>query len=78
MVSEINHVTPGKHKSLVELYQHHESQQLQDVGTNTTGPKSTFAKQQAQINTAAEDDIKRVAQMTADKCIRFHVSLSNS
>ena len=56
MEHEIHQVTPAKRKLFDKLFQGHERQLLQDVGTKATGPRSNFAKQLALKKTAAEDE----------------------
>ena len=63
---EIHQVTPAKRKLFDKLFQHHEIQLLQEVGTKGTGPRSIFTKQLALMITAAEDKVYRAANMTAD------------
>jgi len=50
---EISQVTPVKCKLVDKLFQHHERQLFQEVGTKATGPISKFAKQLALMKTAA-------------------------
>jgi len=64
---EIHQVTPAKRKLLDTLFQNHERQLLQEVGTKATGPRSIFAKDLAQRNAAAEDAAYRAANMTIHK-----------
>jgi len=53
---EIHQMIPVKPKLFDKLFQHHERQLLQEVGTKATGPRSIFAKKLAQMKTAAEED----------------------
>jgi len=75
---EIHQVIPAKLKLFDKLFQHHEQQLLQELGTKGTGPRSIFAKQIALIKTAAEDEIYGAANMTADKRLQFQIRLSNA
>jgi hypothetical protein len=53
---EVHQVTPTKWNLFDKLFQHHERQQLQEVGTKATGPRSIFLKLCALMKTAAEDE----------------------
>jgi len=64
---EIHQMTPVRRKLFNKLFQHHKRQLLQEVGTKATGPRSIFAKTVAQIKTAAEEEVYRAVNMTADK-----------
>jgi len=64
---EIHQVTPAKRKLFDKLFQRHERQLLQEVRTKKTSPRSIFTKQLALMNTTAEDQAYRAANMTADK-----------
>jgi len=75
---EIHQVTPAKHKLFDKLFQHHERQLLQEVGTKGTGPRGKFAKQLALMKTAAEDEVYGAANMTTDKRLQFQIRLSNA
>jgi len=75
---EIHQVTPAKRKLLDRLFQHHERQLLQEVGTKATGPRSIFAKQLVQMMTAAEEEAYGAVNMTADKRVQFQVCLSDA
>jgi len=75
---EIHQVTPAQRKLFDKLFQHHERQLLQEVGTKATGPRSIFAKKLAQMKSAAEEGVYGVANMTADKGVEFQVSLSDA
>jgi len=75
---EIHQVTPAKHKLFDKLFQHHEWQLSQEVGTKGTGPRSKFAKQPALMKTAAEDEVYGAANMTADKRLQFQIRLSDA
>jgi len=74
---EIHQMTPVKRKLFDKLFQHHERQLFQEVGTKATGPRSTFAKKLAQMKTAAEEGVYKPVNMTADKCVEFQVRLSD-
>jgi hypothetical protein len=75
---EIHQVTPAKRTLFDKLFQHHERQLLQEVGTKGTGPRSKFAKQLALMKTAAEDEVYGAANMTADKRLQFQICLSDA
>jgi hypothetical protein len=75
---EIHQVTPAKRKLLNKLFQHHERQLLQEVGTKGTGRRSKFPKQLALMKTEAEDEIYGAANMTADKRLQFQIRLSDA
>ena len=64
---EIHQVTPAKCKLCDKLFQCHERQLLQEVGTKATGPRSKFTKGPALMGTATEDEAYGAANMTADK-----------
>jgi len=74
---EIHQVTPAKCKLHDKLFQHHERQLLQEVGTNAAGPRSIFAKTLAQRKTTAEKEAYGAVNMTADKRVQFQVCLSD-
>jgi len=74
---EIHQVTPAKCKLSDKLFQHHERQLLQEVGTKATGPRSVFSKQLVLMKTAAEDEVYRAVNMTADKRLHFQNRLSD-
>jgi hypothetical protein len=71
-------VIPVKHNLCDKLFQHHQQQLLQEVGTKATGPRSTFAKKLAQMKTAAEEEVYRAGNMTTDKRAEFQVRLSEA
>jgi hypothetical protein len=75
---EIHQVTPAKHKHLDKLFQHHEREILQVVGSKVTGPRCIFAKKFAQMRTVAEEEAYGTVYMTADKHVQFQVCLSNA
>jgi len=64
---EIHQVTPAKRKVFDKLFEGHERQLLQGVGTMATGSRSKFAKDLAQMKAADEDEAYWAANMTADK-----------
>jgi len=72
---EFHQVTPVKCKLFDKSFQHHKRQLLQEVGTEVTGPRSTFAKKLTQMKTAAEEEVYGAANMTADKRVEFQVRL---
>jgi len=72
---EIHQVTPAKRKLFNKLFQHHERQLLQEVGTKATGPRSIFVKKLAQMKTDAEEQAYGAANMTTDKRVQFQVCL---
>jgi len=71
-------VTPAEHKQFDKLFQRHERQLLQELGTKATGPRRQFAKELALMKTAAEDEAYGAANMTADKQLQFQIRLSNA
>jgi len=73
----IHQVTPAKRKLFDKLFQHHERQLLQEVGTKASGPRSIFAKKLAEMKTAAEEEAYGAVNMTADKRVQFQVCLSD-
>ena len=73
----MHHKKSSNLKLFDKLFQHHEQQQLQEVGTKATGPGSTFAKQLAARKTAAEEEVYGAVNMTADKSVEFPIRLSN-
>ena len=75
---KIHQVTPAKPKVFDNIFQHHERQLLQTVGTKATVPRSLFAEHLSLIKTAAEDDAYRAANMTADNQLQFQIDLSNA
>jgi len=60
-------VTPAKRKLFDKLFERHERQLLQEVGTKATGPRSKFAKDIALMKAAAKDEAYGAANITADK-----------
>jgi len=75
---EIHQFTPAKRKLFDKLFQHHERQLLQEVGTKATDPRSIFAKELALRKAAAEDEAYGAANMTADKRLQFQNRLSDA
>jgi len=75
---EIHQVTPVEHKLCDQLFQHHERQLLQEVGTKATGPTSIFAKELAIITAAAEDEAYVAANMTTNKPLQCQIRLSHA
>jgi len=53
---KIHHVKPVKRKLFNELFQHHEWQLWQEVGTKATGPTSIFTNQVAPMKAATKDE----------------------
>jgi hypothetical protein len=78
LACKIHQMTPVKRKLFDKLFQHHERQLLQEVGTKATGPRSTFAKKLAQMKTAAKQEVYGAVNMTADKREEFQVCLSDT
>jgi len=75
---ETDQVTPVQCELFNKLFQHHERQLLQEVGTRATGPRSTFTTQLVQLKTAEQHEVYGAANMTADKCVECQVRLSNA
>jgi hypothetical protein len=75
---EIHQMQCVKPKLFDKLFQHYQQQLLQEVGTNATGPRSTFAKKLAQMKTAAEEEVYRAVNMTANMRAEFQVSLPDA
>jgi len=71
-------VTPVKRKLFDKLFQCHERQQLQEVGTKATSPRSKFAKELALKKIATEHKAYRAANTTADKRLQFLIRLSDA
>jgi len=71
-------MTSVKRKIFNKLFQHHERQLLQEVGTNSTGPRSILAKKLAQLKTAAEDEVYGAMNMAANRSVEFQVRLSDA
>ena len=76
--SKIHQVTTATRKLFDKLFQRHERQLLQEVGTKATGPRRNFAKELALKKTAAEDDAYEAANLTADKRLQFRLRLSDA
>jgi hypothetical protein len=75
---EIPQLTPAKRKVFNKLFQPHERQLFQQVGTKATGPRSNFAKELALQETAAEDEAYRAANMISHKRLQFWRRLSDA
>jgi len=75
---EIHQVTPDKLNLFDKLFQHHEQQLLQEVGTNATSTGSVFTKQLPLINPDDKDEACGVATSTADKRLQFQIRLSDA
>jgi hypothetical protein len=75
---EIHQATPAKQKLFDKLFQRHERQLLQEVGTKATSPRSNFARELALKKTTAVDKAYGAANMTADKRLQFRLRLSNA
>jgi len=75
---EIHLVTPAKRKLFDKVFERHEQQLLQEVGTKVTGRRSQFAKDLALMKAAATDKANRAANMTTDKWLQFQISLSDA
>jgi len=76
LVRKIHQVTAARCTLFDKLFQHHECQLLQEVGTKTTGPRSIFAKELAVMKAAAEEEAYGAANMSADKRLQFHTHRS--
>jgi len=75
---EIHQATPAKRKLFDKLFQHPEREQLHEVGTKATGPRSIFTKKLAQMTISAEEEAYRIVNMTADRHVQFQVSRSDA
>jgi len=75
---EIDQVTSAKRKLFAKLFQNHERQLLQEVGTKATGPRSIFATELPLRNAAAHDEAYCAAIMTTNKQPRFQNHPSDS
>jgi len=75
---EIHQVTPSKCRLFDKLFQHHEWQLLQEVGTEATSPRSIFLKQLALMKSAAEEESYMAANMATNKQLQFQNHLSNA
>jgi hypothetical protein len=58
---------PVKHRLLDKFLECHEGQQLQEVGTKATDPRSKFAKDLALMRAATEPEGYGMANMIIDK-----------
>ena len=74
---QIHQVTPVECKVSNNLFQHHERQLLQQVGTKATSRRSIFATELAIWTAAAEDETYRAANMTTDKGVNVRIHVSN-
>jgi len=75
---EIHQVTPAKRKLFDKLFERHERQLLQEVGTKATGPRSKFAKDLPLKKTAAEEEAYGAANITTDEQLLFRLRLSDA
>ena len=75
---QIQHVTSAKCKHFDKLFQHHQQQLLAEVGTVATGPRRTFPTKLVHRRSAAEEEVYGVVNITANKRVEFHVSLSDA
>jgi hypothetical protein len=75
---EILQVTLVKCKFLDTLFQHHGRQLLQAVGTMAADPRSIFPNEVSQMKTTAEELAFRVANMMADKRVKYEVHASKA
>jgi len=75
---EIHQVKPAKRKLFDKLFEHHERQLLQEVGTRETGLRSIFAKKLTEMKTGVEEEDYMAVNMTADKRVQFQVCLSDT
>ena len=75
---QMHQETPDKSKLFEKLYQRHDRQLSQQVGTKATGPRSKFSKEPALMTTAAEDEAWGAANMIADKGLQFQICLSDA
>jgi hypothetical protein len=64
---KIHLVTPAKCKLFDELFELHERQLSQEIGTKATGPSSEFAKALTPNKAAAKDEAYEVANITPDQ-----------
>jgi hypothetical protein len=71
-------MTPVKRKLFDKLFQHHQRQLFQVVGTKATIPRSIFTKKLAEMKTAAEEEVYGAVNMTANKHLEFQVRLSHA
>lgn len=75
---EMHQVTPIKRKHFDELFQPHECQLFQEVGTMATTPRSTSPDKLTQMETAGQEDVCCAANMTTNNCVDFQVHLSGA
>jgi len=71
-------MTPVKRMLFDKLFQPHQRKMLLEVGTKATGPRGIFAKNLAQIKTAAKEEVYGAVNMTAGNHVEFQVHLSNA
>jgi len=74
----IHQVIPAKRNLFNKLFQCHERQQLQEVGTRATSPSRKFAKELVIMKSAAEDETYRAANMTTYKQLQFQIHLADA
>jgi len=72
---EIHRVTLAKSKLFDKLFQHHKRQLLQEVVTEPTSPRCTFANDVGTMESAAAEEVYGAANMTTDKSVEFRVCL---
>jgi hypothetical protein len=75
---DIHQVTTAKRTLFDKLFERHERQLLQEVGTKTTGLRRKLANDLALMNADDEDKAYGAANMTADKQLEFQIRLSDS
>jgi len=73
----IDQVTTVKQKVLEKKFQHLLQWPLQKYRTKATGPRSTFTNPLTEMNTAAEEEVYRAANVTANRLEEFLVRLSD-
>jgi len=64
-------VTPVNCKLVNGLFQHHDQQILKEVGTVVTGPRSMFALNLTQMQSAVQEVVYGAVHRTADKSVQF-------
>jgi hypothetical protein len=75
---EIHQVIPLERKHYDNSFRRHKRQLFHEVGTSETSPRSTFANKLAQLNTAAQEEIYRAANMIANNLVEFQVHPSDA
>jgi len=75
---EIHLVTPAKRKHFDKLFECHERQLLQEVGTKATSPRNKFGKDLALMKAAADDEAYGAANRTTDKQLQFQIRISDA